>query len=160
VEGTLGWHLGGRHSLVRRLGECGAAAARAREAGSPFQSLEPGFAAEVADAVAGCGAERTLAFYFRRVFPVARARGALGDDPGRAAARLLDKRARRTGLDTVFADLPAFESFWQRAFPDGPNWRALPEEASWRNREGTWLSTTAEQINAFRDRHAIAVLLD
>lgn len=160
IEGRLGWAWGGRDALLASFGESGFARALAWESGTPCQSLEPPFALEVEDAVGAFDAQKTLAFYTMRVFVSDRDQGSITkDNTNREAARLLAKRASRTGLASAFADLSAFERFWREEFPKGPDWRELPAEALWRTHDGTWLGRIAERINRFRDRAMVGAIV-
>ncbi len=157
VEGRLGWCLGGPDALTERFGESGTAVGLAWRSGVRFATLEPSFEAEAADTAEAFGAERSLAFYFLRVFVGDRDGEGLGSDRYAAALGLLRKRASRTGLDGTFADLAAFDAFWSaNGLTKHGDWRELPAEALWRDGAGTWLQRVAEHVNAFRDRHAVA----
>jgi len=160
VEGRLGWWIGGTASVIERFGESGAAAVLAKQSGAPCHSLEPDFAEEVRDAVDGFGEQRTLAFYFLRVFVSERDAGVLGDDIEAEAGALLRKRGRLTGLGEALPDLGAMDRFWNASYPPHPDWRSLPREALWRTRSGSWTQEIAERINAFRDRHMVAAIAD
>lgn len=160
IEGRLDWHFGGEAAAVQRFGEAGLTASLARAAGLPLRSLEPEFADEVAAAVAEFGARPVLAFYFLRVYASDRDRGELGSDRETSAAGLLRKRAARLGLASSFADLAEFDRFWSESAAGQGDWRTLPAEALWRRADGTWLQRIAERINAFRDEHMVAVLLE
>lgn len=163
VEGRLGWHIGGRAGLLSRFGESGEAVALADLTGVPCGSLEPDPAAEVADAVAAFGRERTLAFYFLRVFTSERDSGAWPrEDMDAEALALLQKRGRKTGLGDALPDLAAFDRFWREQGPaaGGVDWRELPAQALWRNAGDAWTHRIAERVNAFRDRAFVYAITD
>jgi len=162
VEGRLGWHVGGDDSVIRRYGESGAAVVLAHAAGVPCCTMEPDFDAEVQDTADAYGPERTLAFYFLRVFVSERDAGLLGEGERQEAeaAALLRKRGRMTGLAAALPDLAALDRFWPGSEPPHPDWRSLPKEALWRTAGEAWTQRIAEHVNAFRDRHMVAAILE
>lgn len=160
VEGRLGWHFGGPVSLLQAFGESGEAVALATTADVPYASMEPEFPAEVADAVGAFGPAKTLAFYTLRVFVSERDRGLLGEDLDAEAAALLRKRGARTGLADNLPNLAALDKFWAEEGLPGVDWRELPARALWRSAGDAWTHRIAERVNAFRDRHFVAALVD
>lgn len=160
TETTLGLHWGGRDSAIRRLSEFGLLAWLARKDNVPIVSLEPSWDTEITSVLERFSKQEAAAFYFLRVY-ISEREGTGSEHRETLAAHLLRKRTGRPGLEGSFADLAAFDQWWDTGPREilGP-WRTLPAEAVWPREEGPVLTRIAFEANRARDRHFALLIVD
>jgi hypothetical protein len=153
VETRRGWR-GSLEGGVRQFGESAAAVALARAQGIPVFTLDAPIELEIASVLEQWTREQVTMFYVLRSY-TARAPANRSDGQAR---ELLSERGRWPGLDGALTTVAAMDSIWSRDFPDLPDWRGLPWQATWPNRADTWLNRLSADVNRSRDQHMIALI--
>jgi hypothetical protein len=149
----------GRRSVdgaIRTFGESAAPVFLAKEAGIPVYTLEPPLELEIATMLREWSRERLLIFYVLRSY-TARAVARRSDGQAR---ELIRDRGKWPGLEGTMRSVADMDSIWRREMPDGPDWRTLPWESTWPNRNDTWLNALSAGLNRVRDQYMLAVIAD
>lgn len=147
----------GRWSMdraIRTFGESAAPVFLAKSAGVPVYTFEPPLELEIATLRRTWSPERLLIFYVLRSYT---ARSADRRSDGQAA-ELIRERGRWPGLEGTMRSVADMDSIWRRELPDGPDWRMLPWQSTWPNRDDTWLNAVSGDVNRFRDQYMVALI--
>jgi len=147
----------GRGSMagaIRSFGESAAPVFLARSADVPVYTFEPPLDLEISTMLRTWSRERLLTFYVLRSYT---ARAATRRADGQAA-ELIRERGRWPGLVGTMESVKDMDSIWHREFPAGPDWRTLPWQSTWPNRDDSWLNALSADLNRFRDQYMLALI--
>lgn len=155
VEGRMGFFVGTARQGVGVFGEGAAVYSLAERDGVPLYTLEPPLEIETA-ALRECGDDTQVAlFRVMNGYISARRGGPVSDFK---VGRLLRKRA--SPLTDALPDLAALDAYFASQFPESPDWREIPEQATWPSPGGTWMNAMARRANSVRDDHFVRSLVE
>lgn len=117
----------------------------------PMYTLEPAYAAEVAQLIGTYTPEQVALFFFTRVY--------WGESGGKAnerlAKHLLAKRTDVEGLRGALRTLDDVDRIWKRDFAGHGDWRTLKGEP-----DGTYLGDIADASRRVRGEHMARTIVD
>lgn len=155
VEGRFGFFVGTARQGIGIFGEGASVYSLAERDDIPLYTLEPPSEIEIA-ALRECGDDTQVAlFRVLNGYVSARRGGPVSDFK---IGRLLSKRA--SPLTNALPGIAALDAYFASQFPESPNWRDIPEQATWPSPGGTWMNAMARRANSVRDDHFVRSLVD
>lgn len=155
VEGRFGFFVGTARQGVGVFGEGAGVYSLAEREDIPLYTLEPPSEVEIA-ALRECGDDTQVAlFRVLNGYISARRGGPVSDFK---IGRLLSRRA--SPLTDALPDIAALDAYFASQFPESPDWREIPEQATWPSPGGTWMNAMARRANSVRDDHFVRSLVD
>jgi hypothetical protein len=145
---------GSMDKAIQTFGESAAPVFLAKSSGLPVYTFEPPLEVEIHSMLRTWSRERLLLFYVLRSYT---ARAAARRSDGQAR-ELIRERGRWPGLQGTMQSVADMDSIWRREFPTGPDWRTLPWESTWPNRDDTWLNELSAALNRLRDQYMLALI--
>ena len=121
----------------------------ARHDNIPLYTLDPAYAAEVAELLRLFSAEQIALYFFLRVY--ASEAGGVADEA--LALDLLGKRTDVDGLRSSLSTLADVDRLWQRDFPDQDDWRVQQVEPG-------YLAEISDSSRRIRGEHMARILID
>jgi hypothetical protein len=141
---------------IKTFGESAVPVSLANADDIPVYTFEPPLETEIGSLLPTWSSERLLLFYVLRSY-TARALSRRSDGQMR---ELLRERGEWPGLEGAISTLVSLDSLWQAEFPEGPEWRQLPWQATWPTGSETWLNEISASVNRVRDQYMIALIVD
>jgi hypothetical protein len=154
VESRLGFLFRWVQDPVARYGESGLVYDLAKQEGIPCYTWEPPVEAEVAWVLKSYPQKRVALFYILRPY-FGQRKFSTPDDPDRMVTGTIGRRTQWKGLEGSIASVAEIDSIWKADFAGGKDWRDTDDRYGWPG----YLNEIAAVSNAFRDEHAVRVIL-
>jgi|GEM_PF-720962 len=159
-ESRLGFYVGGLRGGVGMFSEPGAVFALARRDCIPVYTLEPTWEHELQSVLEDFEKQDVATFYFLRRFTSER-NSSDEDSINAMSEKLLKKRMSRPLLKGAFSDLKEFDAYWKKNYEkESGDWRTIPNEALWPNKDPGLLHAMAFKTNSVRNKHMANVIIE